>query len=139
MALRGEVVYFVGLRCLEGIRRPGIAVIIEGEGGPFMVIDVGANPQPKPIHLLHYGMMGSAYYKHAYNVPKPRVGLLNIGTEDKKGNILTKEASRLLTEAVESLDGLAEEFADSKAATLEIGKLQRRYGKILADRGPKAR
>jgi len=51
----------------------------------------------------------------------------------------TEEASRLLQEAVDALDGLAEEFADSQAATLEIGKLQRRYGKVLADRGPKAR
>jgi len=89
----------VGLRCLEGIRRPGIAVIIEGEGGPFMVIDVGANPQPKATHLLQYGLMGSAYFQYTYKVEQPRVGLLNIGAEDKKGNVLTKEASRLLKEA----------------------------------------
>lgn len=51
----------------------------------------------------------------------------------------TEEASALLTEAVELLDALEADFADSDAALLEIGKLQRRYGKILADRGPKAR
>ena len=89
----------LGLRCLEGIRRPGIAVIIEGEGGPFMVIDVGANPQPKPTHLLQYGLMGAAYFRDTYDMDQPRVGLLNIGAEDKKGNVLTKEASRLLKDA----------------------------------------
>ena len=89
----------LGLRCLEGIRRPGIAVIIEGEGGPFMVIDVGANPQPKATHLLHYGLMGAAYFRDTYDMDQPRVGLLNIGSEDKKGNALTKEASRLLKDA----------------------------------------
>lgn len=89
----------LGLRCLEGIRRPGIAVIIEGEDGPFMVIDVGANPQPKATHLLQYGLMGAAYFRDTYDMDQPRVGLLNIGSEDKKGNALTKEASRLLKDA----------------------------------------
>jgi hypothetical protein len=51
----------------------------------------------------------------------------------------TEEASELLEKALADLDGLAAEFADSKAAVLEIGKLQRRYGKVLEDRGPKAR
>jgi len=86
----------VGLRCLEGIRRPGIGVIIEGERGPFLVIDVGANPQPKPQHLLQYGIMGTAYFHDTFGVDKPRVGILNIGSEDKKGNPLTKEAARML-------------------------------------------
>lgn len=88
----------VGLRCLEGIRRPGIAVIIEGERGPFLVIDVGANPQPKPQHLLQYGIMGAAYFHDTFGVENPRVGLLNIGSEDKKGNPLAKEAGRMLKE-----------------------------------------
>lgn len=90
----------VGLARLEGIRRPGIAVTIKGEAGvPFVVIDVGANPQPKAIDLVHYAIMGSAYYRGALGNEKPRVGLLNIGSEDTKGNPLTKEAGQLLREA----------------------------------------
>ena len=90
----------VGLSRLEGIRRPGIAVTIKGEGGvPFVVIDVGANTQPKPVDLLHYAIMGSAYYRGTLGNDKPRVGLLNIGSEDSKGNPLTKEAAQLLKDA----------------------------------------
>ena len=89
----------VGLRCLEGIRRPGIAVTIEGESGPFVVIDVGANPQPKPQHLLHYALMGSAYHHDAFGTATPRVGLMNIGSEEGKGNPLAKETSQLLKDS----------------------------------------
>lgn len=89
----------VGLRRLEGIRRPGIAVTIEGGDGPFMIIDVGANPQPKAIHLLHYGLMGSVYYRDAFGTPEPRVGLMNIGSEDGKGSPVVKQASEMLRAA----------------------------------------
>src|SRR5688572_12135194 len=85
----------MSLRPLEGIRRPGIAVVIEGAAGPFCVIDVGANPQPKPVHLLHYGIMGSALLKDAYGIESPRVGLMNIGSEDKKGNEFAREVHAL--------------------------------------------
>ncbi len=89
----------LGLGTLEGIRRPGIAITIEGEQGPFMVMDVGANPQPKPLHLLHYAIMASAYFRDTYGKESPRVGLLNIGSEDQKGNSLTKEVTSLLRAA----------------------------------------
>lgn len=84
------------LERLEGIRRPGIAATIHGERSPFTVIDVGANPQPKAQHLLHYAIMGSAYYHDTFGNARPRVGLLNIGTEDRKGNPLALETSTLL-------------------------------------------
>lgn len=86
----------LALRCLEGVRRPGIAVTVRGEKGPFTVIDVGANPQPKAVHLLHYAIMGAAYARDALGIPEPRVGLMNIGSEDKKGNPLVREARDLL-------------------------------------------
>ena len=89
----------LGLPRLEGIRRPGICCTIEGEDGPFSVIDVGANPQPKPVHILHYALMGSAYYHDTFGVESPRVGLLNIGSEESKGSPLIKEASQLLRAA----------------------------------------
>ncbi len=86
----------LGLRCLEGIRRPAIGAIIHGEKQPFLVLDVGANPQPKPLHLAHYALMGSAYYAGTFGVAKPRVGVLNIGSEELKGNPLVREARALM-------------------------------------------
>ncbi len=94
----------LGLRCLEGIRRPGIAVTIMGERGPFTVIDVGANPQPKAVHLLHYALMGSAYVHDTLGVANPRIGLMNIGSEDKKGNSLVREARELLNSVRTNFD-----------------------------------
>ncbi|MSR37936.1 MAG: phosphate acyltransferase PlsX [Planctomycetes bacterium] len=86
----------LGLRCLEGIRRPAIGAIIQGEKHPFLVIDVGANPQPKPHHLAQYAIMGGAYYSGTFGVSEPRIGILNIGSEELKGNALVKEARALL-------------------------------------------
>ena len=86
----------LGLRCLEGIRRPAIGAIIAGEKHPFLVLDVGANPQPKPYHLAQYALMGSAYYRGTLGVAEPRVGILNIGSEELKGNPLVREARALM-------------------------------------------
>jgi glycerol-3-phosphate acyltransferase PlsX len=89
----------VSLPRLEGIRRPGIAVTIQGEGGPFVVVDVGANPQPRASDLLGYAIMGAAYFKDTFGKAQPRVGLMNIGSEDAKGNPLAREAAQLLRDA----------------------------------------
>lgn len=86
----------LGLGCLEGIRRPGIAALIHGEKNTFLVLDVGANPQPKPLHLAQYALMGAAYYSGTFGVADPKVGVLNIGSEELKGNALVKEARGLL-------------------------------------------
>jgi glycerol-3-phosphate acyltransferase PlsX len=86
------------LKSLEGVHRPGIAVVIEGEAGPFAVIDVGANIAPKPMHLLHYSVMGSALMRRAHGKENPKVALLNIGGEAGKGNDLAKEVQGLIAE-----------------------------------------
>jgi glycerol-3-phosphate acyltransferase PlsX len=86
----------LGLRCLEGIKRPAIGAIIAGERNPFLVLDVGANPQPKPHHLAQYALMGAAYYGGTFGIESPRVGILNIGSEELKGNPLVREARALL-------------------------------------------
>jgi glycerol-3-phosphate acyltransferase PlsX len=86
----------VGLRYLEGIRKACIGAIIEGELHPFLVLDVGANPQPKPHHLAQFALMGSAYYRCQFGVERPNVGILNIGSEDKKGSPLVLEARNLM-------------------------------------------
>ncbi|MBL8723939.1 MAG: phosphate acyltransferase PlsX [Planctomycetes bacterium] len=86
----------LGLRCLEGIKRPAIAAIIHGERNPFLVLDVGANPQPKPFHLAQYALMGSAYYRGTFGQAAPKVGILNIGSEELKGNPLVREARAMM-------------------------------------------
>ena len=86
----------LGLGCLEGIRRPAIGAVIHGEKHPFLVLDVGANPQPKPHHLAQYALMGSAYYRGTFDVAEPNVGVLNIGSEELKGNPLVREARALM-------------------------------------------
>lgn len=83
----------MGIGPLEGVKRPGIAIPIPTEVGCSALIDVGANPSCKPIHLLQYGVMGSIYIKFLRTgLDKPTVGLLNIGEERMKGTSLVREA-----------------------------------------------
>ncbi len=85
------------LGLLEGARRPGIAVAMPTrKGDNTLVIDCGANVNCTPEHLLHYGVMASAYAHHVSGKRSPRVGLLNIGEETSKGNRLVKHAQKLL-------------------------------------------
>jgi glycerol-3-phosphate acyltransferase PlsX len=66
--------------------------------GTSIILDVGANVDCKPNHLLQFAIMGEVYAKYVLKNPNPRVGLLSIGEEATKGNELTKEAFKLLTE-----------------------------------------
>ncbi len=83
---------------LEGIERPAIATFMPTVKGTCIVLDVGANVDCKPVHLLHFAIMGEVYAKYLLKNPNPKVGLLSIGEEETKGNELTKEAFKLLTE-----------------------------------------
>jgi len=89
----------LSLRLLPGVDRPGIAVIFPTLDKPCMVIDVGANIDPKPLHLLQYGIMGDAYSKHILNKKNPTVALLNIGEEETKGTDFIKEVHLMLSES----------------------------------------
>lgn len=85
---------------IEGIARPALATMLPTlDGNGFLMLDLGANADARPEHLLQYAIMGDIYAKKVSGLQKPRVGLLNIGTEDKKGNDLTKAAFELLKEA----------------------------------------
>ena len=89
----------LSLRLLPGVDRPGIAVIFPTLDKPCLVIDVGANIDPKPLHLLQYGIMGDAYSKHILFKDNPTVGLLNIGEEATKGTDNIKEAHAMLNDS----------------------------------------
>ncbi len=82
---------------IKGISRPGLAPILPTINNEnVMLIDCGANMDSKPIYLAHFALMGSAYMRSVYNIKNPRVALLSVGVEDKKGNELTHEAFKLL-------------------------------------------
>ncbi|MBI4974823.1 MAG: phosphate acyltransferase PlsX [Candidatus Omnitrophica bacterium] len=87
------------LRLLPGIERPGIAIIMPSVTGTSLIIDVGANINPKPIHLLQYGIMADAYSRYILKTPDPSVGLLSVGEEETKGTEFIKEAHTLLSES----------------------------------------
>ncbi|MBM7540540.1 phosphate acyltransferase PlsX [Amphibacillus cookii] len=85
---------------IKGIERPALSPTlptIDQQG--FVLLDVGANVDAKPKHLVQYGIMGSIYSEKVRGVSRPRVGLLNVGTEEGKGNELTKQAFELLQDA----------------------------------------
>jgi phosphate acyltransferase len=84
------------LRTMEGIARPALAAICPREGGHFVLIDAGANPDAKPEHLVHNAILGSHYCRVMLGVKSPRVGLMTIGTEEGKGNALITETNELL-------------------------------------------
>lgn len=97
-ALMAGGIFIVGR--ISGIERPALAPILPTlSGDGFLLIDAGANMDAKPEHLLHYGIMGSIYMQKVRNIQNPKVGLLNVGTEDDKGTELTKQAFTMLKAA----------------------------------------
>ncbi|MFS0727800.1 phosphate acyltransferase PlsX [Paenibacillus sp. 1P07SE] len=85
---------------IEGIERPALAPMMPTlDNVGLLALDLGANMDAKPEHMLQYGLMGSIYRQKMHGLAKPRVGLLNVGTEAKKGNEMTKAAYDLLAAA----------------------------------------
>ncbi len=81
---------------LEGISRPGLAITFPTETGYSVMIDVGANIHPKMVDYINYGIMGSVFYEVVLRTEKPRVALLNIGTESVKGDEIRQKAYQAL-------------------------------------------
>jgi glycerol-3-phosphate acyltransferase PlsX len=86
----------LGLGLLPEVERPGIAIVTPTLKGISLIIDVGANIDPKPNQLLQYAIMADAYCRYILNMANPTVGLLNIGEEEVKGTEFIKEAFELL-------------------------------------------
>ena len=89
---------------IKGIDRPALAGILPAYKSRLLLIDSGANTNCKPINLLQFAQMSSIYLRNTFGIEKPRIGLLNIGTEETKGNELTKESYNLLKEKSEELN-----------------------------------
>ncbi|SFI35960.1 phosphate acyltransferase PlsX [Planctomicrobium piriforme] len=81
---------------LKDVKRPGIAVILPASHGKTVLMDVGANPGARPEHLAQYAIMGNVFAREVLGIASPRVGLMNIGSEDGKGNDTVREAHQLI-------------------------------------------
>lgn len=84
---------------IEGVERPAIACVIPGEKGVVVLLDVGGNVDCRPIHLLQFGIMAGAFASSCLGIQEPRVGLLNIGHEEGKGNEQIRSAYNLLRDS----------------------------------------
>ncbi len=85
------------VRVIPGVIRPVITgPIPKPDGTNSILLDVGLNPDTKPDVLYQYAILGSIYAENVYNIKKPKVGLINIGSEEEKGNLVTKSAHELM-------------------------------------------
>ncbi|MBE5890279.1 MAG: phosphate acyltransferase PlsX [Lachnospiraceae bacterium] len=83
---------------IKGVKRPPLAPLIPTENGVSLLIDCGANVDARPEHLVTFAKMGSIYMEHIVGIKNPRVAIVNIGTEEEKGNNLVKETYPMLKE-----------------------------------------
>ena len=81
---------------IKGVERAPLAPLIPTENGVSLLIDCGANVDARPSHLVQFARMGSVYMENVYGVKNPRVGIVNIGAEEEKGNALVKETFPML-------------------------------------------
>jgi len=89
---------------IKGIDRPALAGILPAYKSRLVLIDAGSNTNCKPINLLQFAQMSSIYIRNTFGVESPKIGLLNIGTEETKGNELVRESYALLKEKSEELN-----------------------------------
>jgi glycerol-3-phosphate acyltransferase PlsX len=96
-AAMAVAMFVVGV--LRGVDRPAIAAVLPNLKGFTVLLDVGANVDPKPWHLFQFAVMGHVYARDILGIERPRVGLLSVGEEEGKGNELTKEAYEQLKDS----------------------------------------
>ncbi len=105
---------------VKGIRRAAMGPAMPNKaGGKTVILDCGANAECTPEFLLQFGLVGSLYARKTFGVENPKVGLLNIGTEDSKGTPLQKEAYALLKQAAEA--GLLNFVGNVEARDVPLG------------------
>lgn len=126
---------------LPGVKRPGIAVVLPTLTGATVLMDVGANPQARSEHLYQYGVMGTIFSREILGVAKPRVGLMNIGSEDGKGTDLVREAhaylaaSHLQDQYIGNVEGRGIYYGDADVIICEgfVGNVVLKASEAMAD------
>jgi glycerol-3-phosphate acyltransferase PlsX len=127
------------LKRIEGISRPAIAAIMPTISGHCVMLDLGANVDCKPKHLLQFAVMGSVYYHIMFKKDRPTVGLLSIGEEEGKGNELTIETHSLLKNSglnyIGNIEGrdIAMGKADVVVCDGFVGNVVLKFGEGLAN------
>lgn len=90
---------FYSIKAIDGVQRPTISTLVPRENGTQgLLLDVGINADCKPENLVQFAILGSLYSKHILKIDNPKVGLLNIGEEEGKGNLLAQATYPLLKE-----------------------------------------
>jgi glycerol-3-phosphate acyltransferase PlsX len=84
------------LKRIKGVERPALGSLVVFPWHSVLLLDVGANADCKPTHLVQFAQMGNVYMKKLYGIDRPKIGLLSNGEEDSKGNLLTRETHALL-------------------------------------------
>ncbi len=107
------------MRPLPGVDRPALATIVPSKDTPFVLVDVGANPESTAENLLHNAVLGSNYAKAALRMKNPRIGLLTIGTEEGKGNTLINKTHAYL----QKIDGVINYVGPIEGFQLFDGKV----------------
>ena len=87
------------IKRIKGIKRPALGGLIPSPTGHYLLMDMGANAECRPEMLAQFGVMSSVYLEKVEGIENPKIGLLNIGVEDTKGDELRLEAYKLLSEA----------------------------------------
>ncbi len=125
---------------IKGVERPCLATLFPTEKGrPALLLDVGANTDCKPSYLVQFAHMGSIYFENVMGTKNPRVGIINIGVEEEKGDQLTKEAHQLLKETdlnfignVEARD-IMKRPADVMVCDGFVGNIILKFGEGMAN------
>ncbi|MDO4454501.1 MAG: phosphate acyltransferase PlsX [Eubacteriales bacterium] len=86
---------------IKGIERPPLAPLIPTKNGAALLVDCGANVDARPSHLVQFAKMGATYMEHVVGIKNPKVGIVNIGAEEEKGNALVKETFPLLKQCTD--------------------------------------
>jgi glycerol-3-phosphate acyltransferase PlsX len=98
------------LRRLDGVKRPAIATRMPSKTGDFVLLDAGANDVCEPLHLAQFAVMGNVYAREILGLERPRIGVLSNGSEETKGNDLTRGAARLCSQLGLNFIGYVEGF-----------------------------
>ena len=115
---------------LDGVRRPSLACIMPSRTGAFVLLDGGANPDCTPEILLQFAVMGSVYFKSMLGVENPRVGVLSNGTEESKGNDLSRGALALIRKTSLNCVGYSE-GSDLFKGNVEVGVCDGFVGNLI--------
>jgi len=129
------------VKTVEGVLRPALCTIVPRDNGHIgILLDIGANVDCKPEHLLQFGIMGSLYAKIIYRIENPRVALISIGEEEGKGNLLVKETSELMRESdklnfVGNIEGrdIFSEKSDVMVCDGFVGNIILKFGESIYD------